>query len=217
MHQKNRTRHLSELTILWLLLGSSSACWANNPQAGDYQVIDLKPARIDVVPLGLTDCTSMLAVSSARALAVCRSTKTDTADNYGLRVYLLATDTPSPRVLSVSRGLGDTYTVSLQKRSNAAATYKDLVLADAAAEFAYGTAIYQLQGDNLKYLGEIGYVSMSKDKNPASALNATVIQSTKGGFRVSFTQDVFALDKNGEYRRHDARKARKIFDGKILY
>jgi len=205
---------------LGLLLVCSTACSAENqnttaPQ--NYHVVSLKPVQIDVAQLGLTNCTSILALSNGRALAACRSSKMDNHNDYGLRVYVLATDEKSPRILSVSRGLGDAYAVMLQKRSNAEALYKDLILADASAEFAYGTAIYQLQGDNLKYLGEIGYVMMSEDNNPISALNVTTIQATKDGFKVTFSHDVFLLNKDGEYQRHDARKLFMAFDGKSIH
>lgn len=217
MGEQDKIQRHGRLVILGLLLASGSICWASNPHTGDYKIASLEPTRIAVAALGLTDCVSMLALSTTRVLAACRSAKSDTPTDYGLRLYILATDTSTPRVLSASHGLGDAYTVRLQKRTHASAAYKDLVLAEASAEYAYGTAVYHLLGDNLKYLGEIGYVSMNADSNPVSALDATVIRATREGFKISFTQDVFAVDKKGDYRRHDMRKAFMVFNGKTLH
>ncbi|HEY5602584.1 MAG TPA: hypothetical protein VIM41_05705 [Gammaproteobacteria bacterium] len=205
--------------FLCLLLLNSTACWAENQTAettSEYQVVDLKVLQIDVAPLGLADCTTTVALAVNRVLAACRSARTDTEEDYGLRLYILATDGPQPAILSSTRGLGDAYTVTLQLRRNAGGTIPDLLLADAAAEYAYGTAVYHLTGDKLVYLGEIGYVQMSADNNPVSALGITRIQSTREGFKVSFLEKVYSLDKSGEYKPVDARKASITFDGKRL-
>lgn len=218
MSRNNKFQRYGKSGFLGLLLMSGSACWAENPQASgdDYRVVDLKPVQVEVAHLGLTNCTSTLALSTKRALAACRSEKMDKEDDYGLRLYLLATDTPKASILSTSRGLGDAYTVTLQQRSNATAKYKDLILADAAAEYAYGAAVYQLNGDKLNYLGEIGYVKMSSEKNPISALDITTIKETKDGFTMSFTKDVFRMNQKGEYEHVDTRKATLVFDGKKI-
>lgn len=219
VHGKERPGRGCRFAVAALLLVASAAGAADNrnvPTPSDYRIVDLKPIRLDVTRLGLTDCTSMLALSATRAVAACRSKKNDNQTDFGLRVYVLATDGPHPRVLSASKGLGDAYSITLQKRSNPTAIYQDLVLADTSAEYAYGTAVYQLRGDGLRYLGEIGYVLMSSDDTPVSALDAIKIQATPDGFRVSFAQDVFAIDKSGEYRRLDASKTFDMYDGKAL-
>ena len=95
----------------------------------------------------------------------------------------------------------------MQKRSNAAAKYEELIFADAAAEYAYGAAVFQLNGDKLDYLGEIGYVQMSPEKNPMSALDIAEIGAEKDGFTVSFTNDVFRMNKKGGYEQVAARKS----------
>lgn len=198
---------------------NSSACLAesqNKSSTYAYQIIDLKPKQLNVEQIGLTDCTSMVSLSTNRVLAACRSKQADKEDDYGLRVYILGTDTHAPRVLSATNGLGDAYAVTLQHRSSSTVAHKNLILADASAEFAYGTAVYELRDDKPKYLGEIGKVLMSVENNPESALNATVIESTKDGFKVSFTKNVYKLDKNGEYQRQTASKAGMVYDGKKL-
>lgn len=207
------------LAMVGLALAASGACHADSflaPGPGDYRVADLTPAQIDFVRLGLTNCTSALALSTTRVLAACRSNQDDKRNDVGLRVYLLAVDNQRPRILSASKGLGDAYRVKLQQRSNTAVPYQDLVLADASAEYAYGVAVYQLRNDSLRYIGEIDYVLMNSDGNPISALDAIKIHGISDGFKVTFTQNVFALDKNGEYRQLDASKTFSMFDGKTL-
>lgn len=205
--------------LVGLLLVSGSACWAENPKAthsNEYRVVDLKPVQVSVEHLGLTDCTSILALSATRALATCRSTQSDKENDYGLRLFILATDASRPSILSATRGLGDAYSVNLQQRVNETGKYKSLILADAAAEYAYGAAVYQLDGDKLNYLGEISYVQMSAEKNPISALNITTLQATTDGFKISLTKDVYRMNKSGEYQRIDAHKASLVFDGKTF-
>jgi hypothetical protein len=205
--------------VVGLCLVCASACWADSQKSAgsnDYRIEQLNPIQIAIASLGLTDCTDVVALSADRALAACRSKKLDTQDNYGLRIYVLATGGGKLRVLSVSKGLGDAYSVKLQKRSDQLARYKDLIFADASAEYAYGTAVYWLNGDELRALGEIGHVLMDRDGNPVSALASTKVQATSDGFKVTFSQDVFALDKKGEYHRLDAHKTSMMFDGKSL-
>ncbi len=205
--------------LLALLLVSGSACWAENEKAttsNDYRIVDLKPAQVNVDHLGLTACTGMFALSATRVLAACRSAKSDTAEDSGLRLFILATEVTKASILSATRGLGDAYSVVLQQRVNEAGKYKNLILADAAAEYAYGTAVYQLDGDKLNYLGDIGYVQMSAEENAISALNITTLQASKDGFKVSFSKDVHRMDNSGKYQRMDARKAAMLYDGKKL-
>lgn len=205
--------------MVGLALAASGACHADlfiASGSDDYRIADLTPAQIDSAQLGLTDCTSTLALSATRVLAACRSKQNDERNGFGLRAYLLAVDNQRPRILSASKGLGDAYHVKLQQRSNTAALYQDLMLADASAEYAYGIAVYQLRNDGLRYIGEIDYVLMNGDGNPISALDAIKIHATSDGFKVTFMQNVFALDKNGEYRQLDASKTFSMFDGKTL-
>ena len=57
---------------------------------------------------------------------------------------------------------------------------------------------------------------MSAEKNPITALNITTLQATTDGFKISFTKDVYRMNKSGEYQRIDARKAGMVFDGKTF-
>lgn len=219
MLRNNKINKYIKNGLLALLIVNAFACWAeskNQATTSNYQITELKPVLLNVAQLGLTDCISTLALSSNRALAACRLKGADTEDDYGLRLFVVATDSTAPKILSKTRGLGDAYTVTLQLRTSENAFYKTLILADAAAEYAYGAAIYQLNGDNLKYLGEIGYVQMNEDKNPVSALNITTIEPVKDGFKISFSKEVYKMDKNGEYKRQAASKANMIYDGKKL-
>lgn len=211
---------LQRYLVVSLLVVASTSCWADSGNVGDtatYKVVSLAPVNVDVAQMGLSNCTSMVALSAVRVLAACRSSKSDTPKDYGLRLYVLATEGQRVRALSVSPGLGDAYSVNLQKRSNSDARFKDLIVADAAAEHAYGAAIYALQGDTLRFLGELDYVLMGPENSPVSALEATKIEATREGFRVSFTQDVFALNREGDYEKRAKDSAINIFDGKRLH
>jgi hypothetical protein len=214
-----RISQLSAAAFIGLLLVTSLNSLAEEQESSgliDYRVVDLKPVQLNLGDLGLTDCTGMFALSESRALAACRAAKKDTSDNYGLRLFILATDAAKPRVLFTSRGIGDAYSVALQQRVCDSGKYRNLVLVDSAAEFAYGTSVYQLDKDSLKYLGEMSYVQMSPDKNPISALNIATFRSTKAGFTVSFAKDVYRMKKDGTYQHVVARKASMAFDGKKL-
>jgi hypothetical protein len=215
----NQVKRASAYITLALFLASGSACWAQNQKADAayvYHIVDLSPVKLNVELMGLTDCTSMLALSTTRVLAACRSAKSDKGDDYGLRVFLLGTDAQKVTILSATQGLGDAYSVKLQQRTNASAKYQNIILADAAAEYAYGAAVYQLDGDKLKYLGQIAHVQMNSETNPISALAITKIQPTENGFKVSFDKNVYLLNKNGEYKRVPAAKAGMSYDGKVL-
>ena len=199
-----------------LVSGACRADGESTTDAGDYRIVQVKPAQLDLAALGLTHCTDVLSVSVKRALAACRSKGAEKKEDVGLRVYLVALNDGRPRILSVSQGLGDAYSVKLQLRHNAEASYPNIVLADASAEYAYGIAIFALKGDALRYLGTIDYVLMNADGNPTSALGVTRIRATPGGFKVTFSEDVFAPDRNGEYRQYPAAKTFSVFDGKVL-
>lgn len=199
-----------------LICGACGADVVGTNDRGDYRIVQAKPARLDLSTLGLTHCTDVLSVSVKRVLAACRSKGAEKEEDVGLRVHVVALNGGRPRIISVARGLGDAYSVKLQQRSNAAALYPNIVLADASAEYAYGIAIFELKGDALRYLGTIDYVLMNADGNPTSALDVTRIHATPDGFKVTVTQDVFAPDSNGEYRQYAAAKTFSIFNGRVL-
>lgn len=204
------------MAALMLICGACGADVAGTNDRGDYRIVQGKPAHLDLAALGLTHCTDVLSVSVKRVLAACRSKGNEKKDDVGLRVYLVALNDGRPRIISVSEGLGDAYSVKLQQRSNAAALYPNIVLADASAEYAYGIAIFELKGDALRYLGTIDYVLMNADGNPTSALGVTRIRAIPGGLKLTFSEDVFAPDRNGEYRQYAAAKTFSVFDGKVL-
>lgn len=220
IRRRTKTRLAScRLLLAALAVAVSGACRAESvgtAKSAGYRIVQAEPLQLDLTALGLTRCTDVLAVSAKRALAACRPKSAEKKTDVGLRVYLLALNDKRPRIISVSQGLGDAYGVKLQQRKNTAALYPNIVLADASAEYAYGIGMFELQSDALRYLGSIDYVLMNADGNPMSALDVTRIHATPDGFKVTFTQDVFAPDRNGEYRQYAAAKTFGTFDGTVL-
>ena len=203
--------------LLWIYCAACTFGWAIEPAKGGdtrYEVQTLSSNGLNFESLGLTDCTSKLNLTATRVLAACRYAKRDVKTDYGLRLILIATDSGRTQITSVSAGAADAYKLSLQVRKRDGAKWPFVVLADGAAEFAFGIGVYALIGDEIKYLGDIGFVRMDSDNNAVSALDSTVIDGYTSGIRVSFTQDVYRLTTAGDYERVRACDATVVLDGK---
>jgi hypothetical protein len=123
-----------------------------------------------------------------RLLVVARSG--ETAEDYGRRLHLIAEEAGSYRVVTRSRGAGDSY---ILRPALFPAGECVIVLSETGTEYSWGLVAHRLCGDRLETLGPLP-VALAEE-HPAGATTVSPVgvarvQASAGGVRVEFHADV---------------------------
>jgi hypothetical protein len=165
----------------------------------DLKLLSLPVAENSVETTGLEDCSASIQLDVTHILAVCRENERDTQEDYGLRVYLIEKANGKPIVLFRSRGAGDAYVATLAVFGGASATAANIVFVEFAAEFGYGTMVFQRDGGDMKKIGDIDLIAVDEHEELAKTLDVINAVGSYDDFRVVFSGLLTKMQADGTY------------------
>lgn len=186
----------------------------------EYKRLELKKEKLNLASVGLKNCGDAVRLSRVRFLVSCRGDDRDQDRDYGMRLYLIGKeDKGTYRILFRSRGAMDSYIYRPHVFANAKASCPKLVLAESAAEYAWGLDLYLVKGDEVRLAGAMGVGVERIDPkhpelsdNPISAVPYTRIRARGKKLEVTFTENLVLME-GGKFESVKKSDLRYEFDG----
>jgi len=209
--------HLIIVCFVTLFLTNKVSCEPSN-FCQPYIKIDFDTCALNTNGLGITPFTPLYTLGENRFLYAGRYTKNGPDEDAGIRIFLLDSNSTKFDILDMTRRFDFTETIALKFRRNDISKFKTLLFADLESEdYAYGTAIFSLEKNRLRFLGEFDYVFQRAGMTEVQcASEIMTLTATKDGFEIHFKEDVIELNDKGTPFTIEAKKATMRFDGKRL-
>lgn len=181
--------------------------------ASEFQPMTLPRVQLDLASMGFKTCRDARSLTTNRHIVVCRDPRRDNEADYGPRLLVVDGPSSDPVVVFESRGAQDAY-------SRRPTVFSDpeqkrfIILAEDAAEFSYGVAVFLLEANHVKELGYLD-VTVAGPENPVSAVPFTRIMANGDEVAITFVSDVL-IQEGTDYKSVPQGGVKYVYDGEQL-